>query len=51
MQEQLTGWLTLLMILGFFILVLFLSREIVTWYLKQNEIVKLLKEIRDAKKG
>ena len=50
-MEQLTGWFTLFMILGFFVLVLFLSREIVTWYLKQNEIVQLLKEIREILSG
>ena len=40
-------WLALLIILVVFMV----CRELVCWYWKQNEQVKLLKEIRDLLKG
>jgi hypothetical protein len=42
-----TGIVGLLIVVGVFVLILLITREISGWYLKTNEIIKLLKEIRD----
>jgi hypothetical protein len=42
-----TGIVGLLIVVGVFVLILLITRELTAWYFKTNEIIKLLKEIRD----
>ena len=46
--QLITGLLFVALGIAVLVLMLFVSREITAWYFKTNEIIEILKQIRDA---